>query len=88
MFRSDDSLDVNLTRMEEADHARYPVVRGDMNNIVGVLNARQWLAQTVRYKGEQSSAISRCKRRSMCRKPSPAWSCWTPSATLICTWRL
>lgn len=49
----DDSLDVNLTRMEEADHARYPVVRGDMNNIVGVLNARQWLAQTVRHKGEQ-----------------------------------
>lgn len=49
----DDSLDVNLTRMEEADHARYPVVRGDMNNIVGVLNARQWLAQTVRQKGEQ-----------------------------------
>lgn len=49
----DDSLDVNLTRMEEADHARYPVVRGDMNNIVGVLNARQWLAQTVRQKDEQ-----------------------------------
>lgn len=49
----DDSLDVNLTRMENADHARYPVVRGDMNNIVGVLNARQWLAQTVRQKGEQ-----------------------------------
>ncbi|QXZ08239.1 hemolysin family protein [Comamonas sp. Y33R10-2] len=49
----DDSLDVNLTRMESADHARYPVVRGDMNNIVGVLNARQWLAQTVRQKGEQ-----------------------------------
>ncbi|MEF9947003.1 MAG: hemolysin family protein, partial [Comamonas sp.] len=44
----DDSLDVNLTRMEEADHARYPVVRGDMNNIVGVLNARQWMAHALK----------------------------------------
>ena len=49
----DDSLEINLGRMEQADHARYPVVRGDMNNVVGVLNARQWLAQTVRHKGEQ-----------------------------------
>ena len=48
----DDSLDVNLQRVEEADHARFPVIRGDMNNIVGVLNARQWLAQTIRRKGE------------------------------------
>ena len=49
----DDSLEVNLERVEQADHARFPVIRGDMNNIVGVLNARQWLAQTVRHKGEQ-----------------------------------
>ena len=49
----DDSLEINLGRMEQADHARYPVVRGDMNNVVGVLNARQWLAQTVRHRGEQ-----------------------------------
>ena len=49
----DDSLEVNLERVEQADHARFPVIRGDMNNIVGVLNARQWLAQTVRRKGEQ-----------------------------------
>lgn len=48
-----DSLEANLARVEQANHARYPVVKGDMGDIVGVLNARQWLAQTVRNKGEQ-----------------------------------
>ena len=47
----DASFEDNLTRVETADHARFPVIRGDMNNILGVLNARQWLAQTVRGSG-------------------------------------
>ncbi|NIF82909.1 HlyC/CorC family transporter [Comamonas sp. Tr-654] len=50
----DESLDETLARLEEADHARFPVVRGDMNNIVGVLNARQWLAQALRNKSQQA----------------------------------
>ncbi|MEG1735530.1 MAG: hemolysin family protein [Comamonas sp.] len=49
----DDSFEASLARVEEADHARYPVIRGDMNNVLGVLNARQWLAQTVREKGQR-----------------------------------
>ena len=40
----------NLQRIEESDHARFPVVRGGMDNILGVLNARQWLSRTLRDK--------------------------------------
>lgn len=47
----DDSFETNLLRIEQADHARFPVIRGDMNNIVGVLNARQWLASAVLSSG-------------------------------------
>ncbi len=38
----------NLHRIEDSDHARFPVVQGGMDNIRGVLNARQWLARTLR----------------------------------------
>ncbi len=38
----------NLARIEASDHARFPVVRGGMENILGVLNARQWLSRTLR----------------------------------------
>jgi len=41
----------NLTRIEESDHARFPVVRGGMENIMGVLNARQWLSRAMRDDG-------------------------------------
>ncbi len=47
----DQSFDVNMARVEASDHARFPVVRGDLNRVAGVLNARKWLAQTLR--GEQ-----------------------------------
>lgn len=50
----DESLEETLARVEQADHARFPVVRGDMNNIVGVLNARQWLTQALLNKGKQA----------------------------------
>ena len=46
----DESMEENLRRIETSDHARFPVVRGSMENIVGVLNARQWLARTLRDK--------------------------------------
>ena len=45
----------SLKRIEESDHARFPVVRGGMNNIVGVINARQWLSRALRD-GSQSLA--------------------------------
>ena len=45
------SFEENLRRVEESDHARFPVVRGGMVNILGVVNARQWLAHTLRAQG-------------------------------------
>jgi putative hemolysin len=44
----DAPFEENLRLVASADHARFPVIRGDMNNILGVLNARQWLVQAVR----------------------------------------
>ena len=44
----EDAFDENLKRIEESDHARFPVVRGGMEDILGVVNARQWLSRTVR----------------------------------------
>jgi putative hemolysin len=41
----------NMARVEASDHPRYPVVKGDLNNVVGVVHARKWLSQAL--KGEQ-----------------------------------
>ncbi|CAN7324840.1 hemolysin family protein [Pseudorhodoferax sp. LjRoot39] len=38
----------NLQRIEESDHARFPVVRGGLDNVLGILNARQWLSRALR----------------------------------------
>jgi putative hemolysin len=51
------SLDVerpweeNLKRIEGSEHTRFPVVKGGLREILGVISARQMLAKTVR--GEQ-----------------------------------
>lgn len=37
----------SLVRIEESDHARFPVVRGGMENILGVVNARKLLSRAV-----------------------------------------
>lgn len=42
------SFDENLARMEAADHAHFPVVRGGLDGLVGVINARKWLSQALR----------------------------------------
>ncbi len=38
----------NLARIERSDHARFPVVRGRIDKLLGVVNARQWLSRVVR----------------------------------------
>ncbi len=38
----------NLRRIEDSDHARFPVVRGGLGNVLGIVNARQWLSQALR----------------------------------------
>ena len=41
-------LEENLQRIEEEAHTRYPVVRGGLHDIVGVVNARQLLLHALR----------------------------------------
>jgi putative hemolysin len=44
----DEPFEINMARVEASDHARFPVVRGDMNHLAGVVNARKWLSQALR----------------------------------------
>ncbi len=44
----EESFEVNMARVEASDHARFPVVRGDLNSVMGVVNARKWLSQALR----------------------------------------
>ena len=40
----------NMAIIESHDHARYPVIDGNFENLLGVINSRQWLAQALRGK--------------------------------------
>jgi putative hemolysin len=44
----DAPFEQNLARVEESDHTRFPVVRGSLNDVVGVVNARRWLSTVLR----------------------------------------
>ncbi len=48
----DDSFEDNLRHIEESDHARFPVVQGGIENILGVIHARQWLARALKDKSQ------------------------------------
>jgi putative hemolysin len=48
----DDSFEDNLRHIEESDHARFPVVQGGIENIQGVINARQWLTRALKDKSQ------------------------------------
>jgi putative hemolysin len=48
----DDSFEDSLQRIEDSDHARFPVVQGGIENILGVINARQWLARALKDKSQ------------------------------------
>ncbi|MEY4506905.1 MAG: Magnesium and cobalt efflux protein CorC [Pseudomonadota bacterium] len=49
----DATFEDNLNRIEMSDHARFPVVQGGIENIVGVINARQWLARALKDPAQQ-----------------------------------
>jgi putative hemolysin len=38
----------NLAHIEESDHSLFPVVRGGLNDVIGVINARKWLSRALR----------------------------------------
>jgi putative hemolysin len=43
----DDRIEDNLKKVVESDHARFPVCRGSLREVVGVVSARQLLKQAV-----------------------------------------
>ncbi|MFX1682365.1 hemolysin family protein [Mitsuaria sp. CC2] len=43
-----DPMETTLARIEASDHALFPVVRGGLHDIVGVVNARQLLSELLR----------------------------------------
>ncbi|TXH64568.1 MAG: HlyC/CorC family transporter [Tolumonas sp.] len=42
-----DSLEVNLQRMSDSEHSIFPVCRGGLNELLGVITARQVMVQTI-----------------------------------------
>jgi len=42
------SFEENLALIEESDHARFPVIKNGLDNVLGVINARQWLSRALR----------------------------------------
>ncbi len=38
----------NLARVEASNHEHFPVVRGGLDNVLGIVNARRWLSQALR----------------------------------------
>jgi putative hemolysin len=49
-------VDAHLTTIAASDHERYPVVRGSLRNVLGVVNARQWLGRLVHDPGSSLDA--------------------------------
>jgi putative hemolysin len=47
-LRIDEPFEAHLARIEASGHARFPVVRGGLENVLGIVNARQWLARALR----------------------------------------
>ena len=45
---AEEPFDDNLKLIEQSDHARFPVVRGGLDNILGVVNARKLLSRVAR----------------------------------------
>ena len=45
---ANEPFEANLKLIEDSDHARFPVVRGGLENILGVVNARKLLSRVAR----------------------------------------
>jgi putative hemolysin len=59
----DDSFEATMAKVEDSDHARFPVIRGDVNHLVGVVNARKWLTSAIR--GENKDLVKQPLQRPL-----------------------
>ena len=50
------SFDENMAMLESQNHARYPVIDGSFENLLGVINSRQWLAHALKGQRELSAS--------------------------------
>ncbi len=50
-------FETNLARIDESEHARFPVVKDSLDNLLGVLSARRWLSRAVRGEDRSLSAL-------------------------------
>lgn len=48
-----DPFEINMAKVEGSDHARFPVIRGNVNDLVGVVNARKWLTCALRGQSKE-----------------------------------
>jgi len=46
------TFEENMAILESHDHARYPVIDGSFENLLGVINSRQWLANALKGQRE------------------------------------
>ena len=47
----EDPLAANLTRIAESTHSRFPLVRGDLDNVLGLVSAKELLGRFIRREG-------------------------------------
>ena len=52
----DESIEENMKRIEASVHSRFPVTRGGLQEVLGVIGARELLAQTLR--GQQPDLLA------------------------------
>ncbi|AEG92402.1 CBS domain proteins-like protein [Ramlibacter tataouinensis TTB310] len=52
----DGPFERHLERIEQSDHTRFPVVKGGPDQVLGVVNARQWFSRALRQGERELSA--------------------------------
>jgi putative hemolysin len=57
----ENTFEQNLAAIESNDHAHFPVVRGSIENIIGVINARQWLTRALRDPAQRNLSAQKLK---------------------------
>jgi CBS domain containing-hemolysin-like protein len=78
------SIEQVLHTVAEEQHSRYPVCRGSLDDVVGVVAAHDLLAPMSR--GHIDPWTTTSSRRCSCPRPCRAWNCWSTSAAPVPSW--
>ena len=55
----------NMARIDLTQHPYYPVVRGDLHHVEGVLTARKWLALVVQHQENATEHMSQAMQKPL-----------------------